>query len=117
MPESKVGPLAMGLEGLICSNCAHTAVEVFDGESREQHNPVRHDYNGPLTVQGLKANSLCKITDASGKLVWQGYSNGGELVWYCKDLFGQRPETGVYYVMCSDENGKEKAVTKFLFIR
>ena len=80
-------------------------------------NPVRHDYTGPVTVQGLKANSLCKITDASGKLVWQGYSNGGELVWYGKDLFGQRPETGVYYVMCSDENGKEKVVTKFLFIR
>jgi ligand-binding sensor domain-containing protein len=80
-------------------------------------NPVRHDYNGPVTVQGLKANSLCKISDASGKLVWQGYSNGGELVWYCKDHFGQRPETGVYYVMCSDKDGKEKIVTKFLFIR
>lgn len=80
-------------------------------------NPVRHDYNGAVTVQGLKENSLCKITDASGRLVWQGYSNGGELIWYCQDFFGQRPATGVYYVMCSDKDGKEKIVTKFLFIK
>ncbi len=79
-------------------------------------NPVRHGYSGPVAVNGLKANSLCKITDATGRLVWQGYSNGGELVWYCVDLFGKRPATGVYYVMVSDETGKEKIVTKFLFI-
>lgn len=79
-------------------------------------NPVRHDYSGPVAINGLKANSLCKITDATGKLVWQGVSNGGELIWYCVDHFGNRPATGVYYVMSSDENGKEKIVTKFLFI-
>ena len=80
-------------------------------------NPVRHGYSGPVAVNGLKANSLCKITDASGRLVWQGYSNGGELIWNCVDLFGKRPATGVYYVMCSDnETGKEKIVAKFLFV-
>ena len=79
-------------------------------------NPVRHGYTGPVAVKGLKSNSLCKITDASGRLVWQGVSNGGELVWNCLDHFGRRPATGVYYVMASDENGKQKIVTKFLFI-
>lgn len=79
-------------------------------------NPVRHGYTGPVAVKGLKSNSLCKITDAAGRLVWQGYSNGGELVWNCLDHFGRRPATGVYYVMASDENGKEKIVSKFLFI-
>lgn len=79
-------------------------------------NPVRHDYSGPVAINGLKTNSLCKITDSTGKLIWQGYSNGGELIWYCKDHFGKRPATGVYYVMASDEEGKEKVVTKFLFI-
>lgn len=80
-------------------------------------NPVRHGYSGPVAINGLKANSLCKITDASGHLIWQGYSNGGELIWYCKDHFGKRPATGVYYVMASDKDGKEKVVTKFLFIK
>lgn len=79
-------------------------------------NPVHHDYHGMVAVKGLKTNSLCKITDASGKLVWQGYSEGGQLVWDCKDHFGNRPATGVYFVMASDEEGKEKIVTKFLFI-
>jgi hypothetical protein len=79
-------------------------------------NPVPHGYTGVIAVNGLKANSLCKITDASGKLVWQGYSDGGQLVWYGKDFHGHRPATGVYYVMVSDENGKEKLVTKFVFI-
>lgn len=79
-------------------------------------NPVPHGYTGVIAVNGLKANSLCKITDASGKLVWQGYSDGGQLVWYGKDFHGHRPATGVYYVMVSDENGKEKLVTKFVFV-
>ena len=37
-------------------------------------------------------------------------------MWEGKDHYGNRPATGVYYVMVSDENGKEKIVTKFLFI-
>lgn len=79
-------------------------------------NPVRHGYTGPVAVKGLKTESLCKITDSSGRLVWQGYSKGGQLVWYGKDHYGNRPATGVYYVMASDEEGKESIVAKFLFI-
>lgn len=79
-------------------------------------NPVPHGYAGYVSVSGLKANSLCKITDSSGNLVWQGYSDGGQLSWDCKDHFGRRPATGVYYVMASDETGKEKIVTKFVFV-
>ena len=79
-------------------------------------NPVPHGYTGAVAVNGLKTNSLCKITDSFGKLVWQGYSDGGQLVWNCRDFHGSRPATGVYYVMVSDEDGKEKIVTKFVFI-
>lgn len=80
-------------------------------------NPVPSGYSGYVSVNGLKANSLCKIVDSSGKLVWQGYSDGGQMVWDGKDHYGNRPSSGVYYVMASDENGKEKIVTKFVFIR
>ena len=79
-------------------------------------NPVRHDYTGTVAIRGLKEHSLCKITDSMGRLIWQGYSNGGQFTWNCLDFFGRRPATGVYYVMISDQNGKEKVVGKFLFI-
>ena len=80
-------------------------------------NPVREDYFGPIAVKGLMEDSFCKITDSSGKLVWQGYAYGGQLIWNGKDFYGNRPATGVYFVMASSKTGKEKKVAKFLFIQ
>jgi len=90
--------------------------ETYEDEVFIYPNPVRHDYSGVVAIRGLKEKSLCKITDSLGKLIWQGYSNGGQLVWDCQDFYGRRPATGVYYVMASDEDGKDKIVGKFLFI-
>ena len=89
--------------------------ETYD-ECKVFPNPVREGYTGKVAVSGLMDNSFCKITDAEGKLVWQGYANGGELIWNCQDFYGNRPATGVYYVMASNPTGKEKKVAKFLFI-
>jgi len=61
-------------------------------------------------------NSFCKIVDAAGNLIWQGYANGGELIWNGKDFKGRRPATGVYFVFSSSKSGKEKNVAKFLFV-
>ena len=80
-------------------------------------NPVRESYRGPITVSGLMENSFCKIVDGSGLLVWQGYSNGGQLVWDGLDFNGKRPATGVYFVFASSESGEEKQVAKLLFIK
>jgi hypothetical protein len=80
-------------------------------------NPVREDYYGPVAVKGLMEDSFCKITDAAGHLVWQGYAYGGQLIWNGKDFYGKRPATGVYFVMASNKSGKEKKVAKFLFIQ
>jgi len=80
-------------------------------------NPVRADYSGPIAVKGLMEDSFCKITDAAGNLVWQGYAFGGQLIWNGKDFSGKRPATGVYFVMASSKSGKEKKVAKFLFVQ
>lgn len=79
-------------------------------------NPVRSGYTGVIAVNGLMENSFCKIVDAAGNLIWQGYANGGELIWDGKDFYGRRPATGVFFVFSSSESGKEKKVAKFLFI-
>ncbi len=80
-------------------------------------NPVKDGYNGIIAVTGLMQNSFCKIADAAGHLVWQGYAEGGQLNWNGKDLYGKRPATGVYYVFASDKTGKVKKVAKLLFIK
>ena len=79
-------------------------------------NPVHSGYTGVIAVTGLMEDSFCKIVDAAGHLIWQGYANGGELVWDGKDFKGRRPATGVYFVFSSSKSGKEKNVAKFLFV-
>ena len=79
-------------------------------------NPVRENYFGNIAVSGLMDNAFCKIVDAAGRLVWQGYAYGGQFIWNGKDYAGNRPATGVYFVFASDKTGKEKKVAKILFI-
>lgn len=117
--DGKSGEVFFGTSKGIVSyrGTATDGAETYEKELPVFPNPVRPEYTGPIAVRGMKANSLCKITDASGKMVWQGRSNGGELIWNGLDHFGRRPSTGVYYVMASDEDGKEKRVAKILFIK
>ena len=79
-------------------------------------NPVRESYTGIISVSGMMENALCKITDANGLLIWQDYANGGTFSWDGKDFYGNRPATGVYFVMASDKTGKKRATAKILII-
>ncbi|OQX77862.1 MAG: hypothetical protein B6D61_06550, partial [Bacteroidetes bacterium 4484_249] len=79
-------------------------------------NPVRPGYNGPIAVKGLVNNASFKITDISGSLIYSGRAEGGQAVWNGNNFDGRRAQSGVYLVFVSDDNGKEKLVTKILFI-
>lgn len=79
-------------------------------------NPVPHGYEGTIAIRGLVLNATVKITDITGKLVFQTRAHGGQAVWNGKDYTGHRPQSGVYLVFASDEDGKEKLVTKLVFI-
>jgi hypothetical protein len=79
-------------------------------------NPVKHDYNGPIAIKGLVSNSILKITDITGKLVYSVQSEGGQAIWYGTNFNGDRVSTGVYMVFCSSQDGTKKAVTKILVI-
>ena len=82
-------------------------------------NPVRPDYSGHITVAGLMDNSLVKITDSMGNLVYSGRSTGGMFVWNGLNSEGSRVNTGVYYVFASqNENDKSSGcVTKILVVK
>ena len=79
-------------------------------------NPVRPEFTGDITITGLMFNSLVKITDTVGNLIYQAYSKGGQVVWNGNSPNGQRVKSGVYYVWASSENGKEGVVAKIVFI-
>ena len=82
-------------------------------------NPVRPEYTGPVTVTGLMDNSLVKIADAAGNVIYSGYSNGGMFIWNLTNMQGARVNTGVYYVLASQsvDGKKEGCVTKILVVR
>jgi len=80
-------------------------------------NPVREDFEGVVTITGLVENSSVKITDVSGNLVYETTSLGGQAVWDLRNYRSQRVATGVYIVLCSNEDGTLSGVTKMLVIR
>jgi len=104
-------------EGLLSYKGTATAGKPDFKEVLVYPNPVRENYFGPVAVRGLMEDAFCKITDAAGNLVWQGIAYGGQLIWNGKDFYGNRPATGVYFVMASSKSGKEKKVAKFLFVQ
>jgi ligand-binding sensor domain-containing protein len=80
-------------------------------------NPVRPDFVGDVAITGLTENTLIKITDINGQLVYQTFSNGGMATWNCKTFSGERPSTGVYLVFAISNDGEETEVGKLLFIK
>lgn len=79
-------------------------------------NPVRPEYSGPITIQGLGYESDVKVTDISGNIVYKTQSNGGTVVWDGLTLSGERAQSGVYLVWSAVAGAKGKNVAKILLI-
>ena len=79
-------------------------------------NPVRQNYTGVVGIKNLVANSLVKITTVDGSFVTHLYSEGGQAVWDCTNINGEKVAPGVYLIFVSDETGKETFATKILIM-
>ncbi len=80
-------------------------------------NPVRPETRGHVTISGLMDNSLVKIADASGNVIYQGRSEGGSMSWNVCNSAGVRVPTGVYYVFVSQNtSGSSGAVGKIMVV-
>lgn len=81
-------------------------------------NPVTPDFTGYITITGLKADSLIKITDAAGNVFYETTSNGGMALWNGCDASGRRVRSGVYFVFASEtgEDASDAAVTKIVVV-
>lgn len=79
-------------------------------------NPVREDYNGIITITGLLKDTQVKITDVNGNLICQTISNGGIATWDGKNTNGKKVSTGIYLVICANEDGTQTTITKIMVI-
>lgn len=80
-------------------------------------NPVKPDFTGPITIQGIQYASDVRITDAAGNLVYKTTSNGGTATWNGKRLTGEDVSAGVYFIWTGPSEGKGKKVGKVVVIR
>jgi hypothetical protein len=79
--------------------------------------PVPPGYSGSIGIRGLPENSIVKIVELNGRLVYQTRSLGGQAIWNGRDYRNQRVSSGVYLVLAKDEFGAEKQVGKIVFIK
>lgn len=77
--------------------------------------PVEPGYDGPIAISNLADQANVKITDISGRLVYETTALGGQAIWYGTDYNGRRAQTGVYLVFIVNESGSQQAVGKILF--
>ena len=77
-------------------------------------NPVKPGYNGNVYIKGLVDESVVKITDINGNLVWETKSQGGQIVWGLKNINGQKVAPGVYLASCALSDGSKFGLTKIL---
>jgi ligand-binding sensor domain-containing protein len=78
-------------------------------------NPVPSGYTQPIAIKGLVENADVRITDVSGQLVYKTKAQGGTATWNGLTYTNRRPQTGVYFVFISNNDGSETKVSKFIF--
>jgi ligand-binding sensor domain-containing protein len=87
----------------------HISVKVFP-------NPVRPDFEGLVGISGLVNNAIVKITDVTGRLVYETRAQGSTAVWNVRDYTGRRAATGIYLIFSANEEGTETLVSKMAVI-
>ena len=80
-------------------------------------NPIRPDYQGVMTISGLRENSAIKITDASGRLIYVTKSNGGTASWNLNNSTESRSISGIYMIFCIAADGSESFVGKVAIVK
>ena len=79
-------------------------------------NPVRPGYKGLLTIRGLQAKCVVKITDIIGNAVFETTSTGGSVQWDLRSFTNERVRSGVYLIFMTTSDGLDSAVEKVMII-
>jgi hypothetical protein len=79
-------------------------------------NPVTANYYGPITINKLIDDGQVSIVDAAGQLVYKATANGGTLSWNGKTYTGDKPQSGIYFILVTTKDGVLKQRGSFTFI-
>ena len=83
-------------------------------------NPVQPEYDGPIAIDGLARDANVKITDISGRLIYETEALGGQAIWDGKDYNGRKAASGVYLVFSTavkNFDNPQTAIAKIMFIK
>ena len=79
-------------------------------------NPVRPGYAGVVGIKGLREETVVKITDLAGRLVYETRSQGGTATWNLLDYTGRRARGGVYLVLLNTPDGSGSVAGKLAVV-
>ena len=80
-------------------------------------NPIKPDFNGLVTIEGLTDDANVKITDITGNLVFEDESSGGSIQWDTRAFGKHKVSSGVYLVLVTGADQMETKVEKIMVIR
>ncbi|MDE6480888.1 MAG: RdgB/HAM1 family non-canonical purine NTP pyrophosphatase [Muribaculaceae bacterium] len=95
------------------------STETEQSSVRAYPNPVRHDYYGWVTIDGLEEDCIVKIADSAGNIVRElGPASAGKVQWDVCGMDLNRVPSGVYFVLASSGpgGGSYSEATKILVI-
>jgi hypothetical protein len=100
--------------------CSYRSTATEPGESNSNvlvfPNPVPPDYSGTIAIRGLVDGAIVKITEVSGRLIYQTNALGGQAIWDGRDYKGRQVSTGVYLILVSDASRHQQIATRIVFI-
>ena len=117
MAIDKSGEVFFGTgSGVISYRSEYATPEPHVSDVIAYPNPVRLGYDGFVGIKGLVSNSLVRITTVDGTFVTQLISEGGQAVWDCTTINGEKVGPGVYLIFVSTKQGTDKFATKILIM-
>lgn len=115
--NDRTGEVFFGTARGVCSYRSNSTESDFSfADVKIFPNPVYREFSGEVGISGLATDAIVKITDVSGKLVWQTQANGGTASWNVTDAFGRRVNTGIFLVYAVTQDGTESIVGKIAVI-
>lgn len=116
--DGETGKVYMATDkGLVAFKGKATTAQDDLEHVRAYPNPVRPNYNGEVTIDGLMKKSNVKITDIEGNLVYEEVSEGGSIQWDTTAFGKYKVASGVYMVLITSDKQEKTKVTKIMVIR